>query len=77
MKFDDNYNAFMRKVLVRHSTVNERIESINIPLLNHVHPTITFKNNKFTSVRDLLMSFNDDRPNFLCDIDKGRGKFFT
>ena len=73
MKFDDNYTSFMRKVLVHHSTVNERIESINIPLLNHIHPATEFKNNKFKNVRELLLSFNDDHPNFLYDIDKGRG----
>ena len=73
IKFDDNYNTFMRKVLIHHSTVNEIIESVNIPLFNHVHPAVTFKNNKFINVRELLMSFNDDHPNFLYDIDKGRG----
>ena len=72
-KHDETYDVFMRKVLQFHRTVKQRLEIIRVPQFNYDHPDVKFKSDKYKSVRELIMSYNNNNRNFLYDVDKGRG----
>ena len=72
-RHDDTYNIFMRKVLKFHQDIKMKLEVIRIPQFNYLLPNIQFKTDKFKSVRDIIMSYNNQHRDFVYDVDKGRG----
>ena len=62
----------MRGVITHHQKVKSSIEVLRIPRFNHLHPNLEFSNG-FSSIRDILMSFNTPDRHFVYDVDKGPG----
>ena len=57
-KYDDDYAERMRGVIAHHKVAQNSLEVLRVPKFNHLHPKTEFITNEFSSIRDLLLSFN-------------------
>ena len=72
-KYDDNYMEKMREVIKYHSNFKTKLEIIKIPRFNHMHSEVEIITPGFSTVRDIIMSYNAPDRNFVYDVDKGPG----
>ena len=71
-KYDDKYNEKMRGVITHHQTLKSALEVLHIPRFNHIHPNTEFTGT-FTTIHDVILSFNTAERQFVYDVDKGPG----
>jgi len=72
-KYDDDYTERMRGVIAHHKVAQNSLEVLRVPKFNHLHPKTEFITNEFSTIRDLLLSFNTPERQFVHDVDKGPG----
>ena len=72
-KYDDDYTERMRGVIAHHKVAQNSLEVLRVPKFNPLHPKTEFTTNEFSSIRDLLLSFNTPERQFVHDVDKGPG----
>ena len=70
-KFDESYTKMLCKIIDAHRKYLQDVETIRIPRMQLEHDSMEWKTEKYSSVRDLILSCNGTDPVFLHDVDIG------